>query len=228
MPKGVSIRPSDAVTSSLADLCFEDAIEAGKRNNEGLKPHEFHETSIRFSVDGLHKWLTSYTVEYYGGSIYSLVQNSCWHWASFCEANDTLNSVRKSYFSLLKNIAEKTDYTDLADDMDRGPRVKSFGYRGRPTTILLPTEVSGSVQKYGTAMGLPFSLFFQVGLGWSLSCSRKADYSSWVSGVFQPLFDEVMSVAKRRASRFREIQNTIVFRDAEKAELNINRNEGRA
>ncbi len=210
--KPISIRPSDAIEESLCDLCFEDALKIGCAKSEKLKPQDLKETSIRFCVDGLYKWYKSYSKHYRSGSVFAMVRDASWYWASFCETDDILTALVKEYYSLLKDITEDTSYTDLAERMDEAGRVEKIGRRGYPFSVAIPMETHGVISDCAVALGVPFSLFFQIGLGKALSVNRQGLYSAWVKGKFQPLFDEVMMRAEKRLKSFSEIRNNMEFK----------------
>lgn len=208
----VNINPKSFREIPLCELCFEDALKVGSARNKELSSGDFQETSIRFCVDGLLKWSYAYSEDYYEGSLFNLVRDGCWQWASFCGTDETMVQVAKQYHDLLREITDKTSYTDLADKLDDAVRVRSFGFRSRPFNVTIPRKVVGVVGKCGAAVGLPFSLFFNVGMAWSLSTNRDGKYSAWVSDVFTPLFAELMASAESRIHHFCEIKNTLDFR----------------
>lgn len=210
MPENlVSLNPLSFEDIRLCERCLEDALDEGHKLSEKQKPDAWHETSIRFCVDGLYKWYKSYVGE---GSVFSAVRDLSWHWMSFCCNDPVLSRARREYASLLKEITENTPYTDLADRMDEYHRFLYFGRRGRSFNISIPREASGVIGDTAVAIGTSFSSLLQVGLGWSLSTNRQGLYQSWIKSVFTPLFDEVMTVANNRLEEFTEIRNTLEFR----------------
>ncbi len=213
--KSVSIRPSDAVEESLCDLCFEDALKIGSAKSSHLQPEDFDSTSIRPCVDGLVKRYKSFAKQY-KGSVFSLLRDVSWHWASFCENNEVLVSVTREYFSLLKDLTENYNYTDLEDKLDVGKKIKELGYRSRPLNIIIPREAHGVITDCGVAVGTTFSLFYQVGLGWSLRQNSRQLYKSWSEESYQPLFDEVMIKAEKRLDDFLDIRDSISARELRK------------
>ena len=210
----VNLNPKSFQDTPLAELCFEEALKVGVRRSADLKQADFRETSIRFCVDGLRDWYAAYVDSYGGGSLYSVLQNIGWHWASFCETDATLTEVRTEFIKLRKEITEKTAYTDLTERMKQSAKIKEFGYGGRsPFNISLPREVIGIVGRTGASLGIPFSKFFQIGLGWSLSTNQQGLYKGWTDVVFGPLFGSVMSLANGRIKDFAEIRAVLLFRD---------------
>ena len=197
-PKIVSINPSSFVETSLCDLCFEDALRIGSMKSAKLASSDFKETSLRFCVDGLYKWYKSFSKQSHNGSVFSMVRDASWYWSSFCGSNDLLINVTKEYFILLRDITENTSYTDLAERMDEAKRVKEIGRGGRPLNFTIPFESWGIISDCATAIGVPFSLFYQVGLGKALSANRDGLYQLWSKDKVQPLFDEIMASAKSR------------------------------
>jgi len=215
MDKPVSINPQSFVDEALCDLCFEDALKIGQAKSGYLKPEDFDTTSIRPCVDGLIKRYKSFSRQY-KGSVFSLLRDASWHWASFCETNEVFRDVTREYFSLLRDLTENYSYIDLEDKMDVGKKVKEIGYRSRPLTIIIPREAHGVIGDCGVAVGTTFSLFYQIGLGWSLSQTSREFYKDWISSVFQPLFDEVMEKAKKRLGDFQDIRDSIRARELRK------------
>ncbi len=213
-PKPVSIRPQSFVEEVLSDLCFEDALKIGQAKSDKLRPQDFKETSIRFCIDGLFKWYKSYSKHYRAGSVFTMIRDISWWWSSYCGTNDTLTSVVKEYYDLLKYITENTDYTDLAERMDEASRVEKVGKSRQHFTVIIPFETHGVIADCAVSLGVPFSQFFQVGLGKAISANRLELYATWSKTKVQPLFDEVMTRAESRLKAFREIRNDVVFRDA--------------
>jgi hypothetical protein len=213
MGNPVSIRPDSFVDTYL---CFEDALKIGSAKSSGLQASDFDLTSVRPCVDGLIKRYKSFARQY-KGSVFSLLRDASWHWASFCEDNEILVSVTKEYFSLLRDLTENYNYTDLEEKMDVGKKIKEVGYRGRPLTVTIPREAHGVIADCGVAVGTTFSLFYQVGLGWSLSRNSRQLYKLWSDDTVQPLFDEVMAKAEKRLEDFLDIRDSIRSRELRKS-----------
>jgi hypothetical protein len=205
----VNLNPKSFRDVPLAELCLEDALKAGARRSEALKPTDFKETSIRFCIDGLQHWLRTYSEDYCDRSLFYVVRDLIWHWASFCESNATLTEVRKSYVALRRDIVENSSYVDLVDRLQKGNRVKEFGFGAPPFNVLLPMEAYGVISRCGEAIGISFSKFVQVGLAWSLSTNNKGLYTDWINDVFVPLFTEVTTMASKRADTIDEIRGTL-------------------
>jgi len=215
MAKGVNLNPRTFQDTPFCDLCFEDALEAGCKKSDGLKSQDFKETSIRFCVDGLYKWYKSFSKHYGRSSVFVMVRDAGWWWASFCGTDPILTKLVREYYDLLKDITENTDYTDLAERMDEPLHVEKIGRSGRPFTVLIPFECHGIILDCATALGMPFSIFYQLGLAKALSTNRGGLFPKWVSSKVDPLFDEVMSYAKSRVKVFRRIRNELEFRGTE-------------
>lgn len=211
MGKTVPIRPRTFVEESLCDLCFEDALKVGAAKSDRLKPTEFKETSIRFCVDGLYKWYKSFSKQYGRVSVFVLIRDASWWWASFCGTDPTLTKLVREYYDLLKDITEDTDYTDLAERMDEPLRVKEIGRSSRPFNISIPFECHGIILDCATAIGMPFAIFCQLGLAKVLSTNRGGLFPKWVSSKVDPLFNEVMGHAKSRVKLFKRIRNEMEF-----------------
>jgi len=212
MVKGVNLNPKTFQDTPFCDLCFEDALEAGRKKSDGLKSQDFKETSIRFCVDGLYKWYKSFSKHYGKSSVFVMVRDASWWWASFCGTDLTLTKLVREYYDLLKDITENTDYTDLAERMDEPLRVKEIGRGGKPFNVLIPFECYGIISDCATAIGMPFAIFYQVGLAKALSTNRSALFPKWVSSKVDPLFNEVMKYAKSRIKVFDRIRNEVEFR----------------
>ncbi len=215
MGNPVSIRPDSFVNESLCDLCFEDALKIGSAKSSGLQASDFNVTSFRPCVDGLIKRYKAFSRQY-KSSVFALLRDASWYWASFCETNDVLACVSKEYFTLLRDLTENYNYTDLEDKLDAGKKVKEVGYRTRPINIVIPREVHGVIADCGASIGVPFSLFYQVGLGWAVTRNNRELYKSWSDEVFQPLFDEVMGRAEKRLDDFLDIRDSILAREKRK------------
>ena len=202
----VNLNPRAFQDTPLADLCLEDALVIGRRKSENLKPTDFRETSIRFSVKGLRNWLSVYIKDYADESFYHVLRDLSWHWASFCGTNSTLTAICKDYHAIRRDIAEMTSYTDLMDSLQETAWLEKFGRSSRPCTVLLPMEVLGVVGETGEAIGIPFSKFFQVGLAWSLSTNKRGLYGEWLGNIYTPLFAEVMAVAENRLDKIESVR----------------------
>ena len=213
MGKGVNLNPRAFVDTPVCDLCFEDALEVGRKKSDGLKPQDFKETSIRFCIDGLYKWYKSFARHYGKSSVYVMARDVSWYWASFCGTDPTMVGIVREYYSLLKDITENTPYADLAERMDEAERIKEVGKRSyTPFSIAIPSEAHGIIADCAGALGTNFSLFYQVGMGRALSANRQGLYSFWVDGKFNLLWEEVMSRSEKRLQDLLEIRNTMDFR----------------
>jgi hypothetical protein len=208
----VPLNPKTFKETPLCDLCFEEALKIGSRKSESLKSSDFKETSIRFCIDGLYKWYKSFSHSYHSKSVFAMIRDASWYWASFCENDLTFSSVVKEYYSLLKDITENTAYTKLAERMDESDKIEKTGHGGRPFSINIPVEANGVIADCAVAIGVTFSVFFQLGLGKALSANQQGLYSSWSQAKIQPLFDEVMTRAKARLDDFAEIRNSMEFK----------------
>jgi len=212
MGKGVNINPKTFQDTPLCDLCFEDALREGSQKSAGLKPQDFKETSVRFCVDGLYKWYKSYTKHYGKSSVFIMVRDASWWWASFCGTSESLTELVKGYYSLLKEITENTAHTDLAERMDETVRIEKVGRGSYPFSVLIPFECHGIISDCAVALGMPFAQFYQLGLAKALSTNRNGLYAKWVSSKVDPLFDEVMERVKSRIKVFGRIRNEVEFR----------------
>tara|TARA_Y100000310_G_scaffold20472_1_gene19885 strand:+ start:703 stop:1149 length:447 start_codon:yes stop_codon:yes gene_type:complete len=142
-----------------------------------------------------------------------MLRDISWQWASFCETNEILVNVTREYFSLLRDLTENYAYIDLEDKMDIGKKIKEIGYRSRPIHIIIPRETHGVITDCSVAIGTTFSMFYQVGLGWSMAQNSRQLYGFWSESVFQPLFDEVMAQAEKRLDDFLDIRDSISSRE---------------
>jgi len=173
---------------------------------KNLKPEEVKETSIRFCIDGLRNWLMVYVDEHCSGSFTKTVTALSWHWGSFCDSNASFLKVRAGFSEARHEIALRTSYVDLMDSLHQGSRIKEFGYSSHnPTCIHVPFKVLSVIGHTGSALGIPFSRFFQIGLAWSLSTNREGLYSTWIADVVNPLFTSLMDYAERRCSTINEV-----------------------
>ena len=215
---GVPLNPKSFQDTPFCELCYEDALKAGSRKYESLKPSDFKETSIRFCVDGLYKWYKSFSKQHGKSSVFSMIRDASWWWSSFCGTDPTFIKLVREYYDLLKDITENTDYTDLAERMDEPLRVKEIGRGGRPFNIFIPFECHGIILDCATAIGVPFAIFFQLGLAKALASNRNGLYSKWVVKTVDPLFSEVMGHAKSRAKVYKRIRNDMAFMDAEETD----------
>jgi hypothetical protein len=91
-------------------------------------------------------------------------------------------------------------------------KIKEVGWRGKPFSMVIPFECRGIISDCATALGVSFSVFYQLGVARALSFNNHDLYVSWAKSIVQPLFDEMMSRAKKRSKAFREIENDLTFR----------------
>jgi len=209
---GVSIRPDTFTKEALCTLPFEEAIKACADRSGKVQPHEWHETSVRFCVSGLLKRYRSFARQN-RMTLSSLLRDMSWHWASYCVENPTLSGVTTEYFSLLLDLTERYSYVDLEDQMDTSSRLKQVGFQGPPTNIKVAPEAHGIIADSGMAIGIPFSLHYQIGLSWSLSTSDHGKYAPWVKDIFQPLFREMLEKTDERLQNFSEIRIRLEHRE---------------
>lgn len=215
MARGVNLNPRTFVDTPVCELCFEDALEVGRKKSEALKPQDFKETSIRFCVDGLYKWYKSFAKQHGKSSVFMMIRDASWWWASFCGTDPILTKLVREYYDLLKDITENTSYADLAERMDEADRVKEVGKSRTHFSILIPFECHGVISDCSVALGMSFGQFYQLGLARALATNRNGLYSKWVKDTVDPLFNEVMSRAKSRIKSFRRIKNELAFRETE-------------
>lgn len=203
---GVSINPSDFSKIPLCELTFEEALGQGAKLAKDIPSKDWRETSIRFHIDGLYKWLDDFAGDHDVGTVFYVIRDAVWMWLSFCDTNPVFREALKAYQSLSSDIAKNTDYTDLVDRMDVHNRLKNVGKSGRPVNILIPHRVAGRLGRYANAVGLNFSTFYQLGCGWGLSRNADGLYSKWVGSKIDPLLKEVMERAELRVKTFAEIR----------------------
>ena len=210
--KSVKLSTSSFRDIPICELCLEDALKAGAAKSEKLKPQDFRETSMRFCVDGLHKCLKSFAKHYGETSAFGMIRDLSWYWASFCSADETMVGLVHNYYSLLKDLTEKTDFTDLFDRMDEPLRVKEIGRSGYPFTVIVPIGARSVIQDCAVALGTSFSVFYQVGLSKALASDSQGRYSAWAATRFVPLFDEFMQRSKARLRGMKEIRKIMEIR----------------
>jgi hypothetical protein len=215
VPKSININPRTYQDSPICDLCFEDALEVGRKKSEGLKSQDFKETSIRFCVDGLYKWYKSFAKQHGKSSVFTMVRDASWWWSSFCGTDPTLSKLVKGYYELLKDITENTSHADLAERMDEAARVEKVGKSRTHFSLLIPFECHGVIADCAVALGMSFGQFYQLGLAKALASNRDGLYEKWVVDTVDPLFIEVMGRAKTRIKSFRRIRNELEFRATE-------------
>jgi hypothetical protein len=213
-----SLNPKGFQDIPLCELCFEDALKAGAKRSEELDRKDFFETSIRFCIDGLYKWLKSYSRSYGGPSVFAILRDISWWWASFCGTDPALSSLVRKYYALLKDITENTDYTDLTDRMDEPLRVKEVGRSSRHFTIIIPFECHGVIADCATALGMPFAVFYQLGVARALSVNRAGLFRAWATSKIDPFYDEVGTRIKTKMKALRRIENDKKFMDTDGSE----------
>lgn len=210
--KSVKLSTSSFRDTPICELCLEDALKAGAAKTEKLKSQDFKETSMRFCVDGLYKWCKSFARHYGEVSVFGMIRDLSWYWASFCSTDETMVGLVAEYYSLLKDITEKTSFTDLADRMDEPLRVEKIGRSSYPFSILIPQGAWGAIQDCAGALGTSFSVFYQVGLARVLSTNSQDLYGAWSVEKFIPLYDEFMQRSKGRLKGLKEIRKIMELR----------------
>ena len=210
--KSVKLSTTSFREVPLCELCLEDALKAGAAKNERLKPEEFHETSIRFCVDGLGGWLETYADAYYDGVLHRLLRDVSWQWASYCETNVSILKLRAD-LAELRFVISETNYTQLMDKLTSTQwRMKELGYSKKPINIHLPAAPYSVISHSATRLDISFSKFFQVGLAWSLSTNSMGLYASWVSGTVTPLLASLEDFIKGRLEDLADIQGNLFRR----------------
>ena len=206
MAKSVKLSTSSFRDVPICELCLEDALKAGAAKTGQLKPQELKETSIRFCVDGLYDWLRSFAKHYGESSPFGMVRDLSWYWASFCSTDETMIGLIQEYYSLLKDLTENTDFTDLVRDMNEPVRVEKVGRAGPHITVVIPFPSYGAIQDCAMALGTSFGVFYQLGLSKALAADSQERYSTWSATRFVPLFDEFMQRSKAKLKRLKEIR----------------------
>jgi len=214
--KSVKLSTTSFRDAPICELCLEDALKAGAAKSEKLKPQDFKETSMRFCVDGLHKCLKSFSKHYTEVSLFGVIRDLSWYWASFCSTDEVLVGLVREYYALIKNLTEDTDFTDLYDRADEPLRVKEIGRSGYPFNVSVPAGTYGCIQDCAVALGTSFSVFYQVGIARALSSDSQGRYSTWSATKFVPLFDEFMQRAKARLVGLEELRDIMNLRLAKK------------
>lgn len=210
--KSVKLSTSSFRDTPICELCLEDALKAGAAKTEKLKSQEFKETSIRFCVDGLYKWYRSFAKHYGEVSVFGMIRDLSWYWASFCTVDETMTGLVGEYYTLLKDITENTSFTDLADRMDEILRVEKVGRSKYPFSIVIPQGAWSAIQDCAVALGTSFSTFYQVGLARALSTNSQGLYAAWSVEKFIPLFDEFDRRSKARLAGLKEIRKVMELR----------------
>lgn len=204
--KSVKLSTSSFQDIPICELCLEDALKAGAAKSEKLNPQDFRETSIRFCVDGLRGWLKSFAVNRGNTTLFAMMRDLSWYWASFCSTDETMQGLIREYYSLLKDLTEKTASTELVAQLDEPLRVKEIGYSEHPLNIVVPRAAWGSIQECATALGASVSVFYQLGLAKALSSNSMGLYGLWSADKFIPLFGEFMQRSKDRLARLKKIR----------------------
>ncbi len=214
----VNLNPKSFRDIPLCELCFEDALKAGFKRCSDLPEEELKETSVRIHVAGLLKWYKVYG-KTHQRSVLTLIRDISWYCASLCTVNRVLSMLVEEYYSLLKDIAEQTSYTDLADRMDQSRRIKEIAHGGEVMNVLIPREVHGIIADCATAVGTTFSVMLQLGLGIALASNREGLYQSWSRQEVLPLLKEVVQRGESRLLFFEEIRNSVEYRSIRTPEV---------
>ena len=210
--KSVKLSTSSFRDIPICELCLEDALKAGAAKTNQLKPGELKETSMRFCVDGLYDWLRSFAKHYGESSPFGMIRDLSWYWASFCSTDKTMIGLITEYYSLLKDLTENTDYTDLVKDMNEPVRVEKIDRAGPHITAVIPFPAYGAIQDCAMALGTSFSVFYQLGLSKALASDSQGRYRTWATAKFIPLFDEFMKRSKAKLRKLKEIRRFMLVR----------------
>ena len=216
MGKSVKLSTASFRDTPIIELCLEDALKAGAAKTEKLVKEQqtLKETSMRFCVNGLYKCLKSFAKHYGETSAFAMIRDLSWYWSSFCTTDETMVNLVREYYSLLKDLTENTDFTDLWDRMDEPLPVKEVGWRGHPFNVSVPQVAWGAIQDCAMALGTSSSTFYQVGLSKAMASDSKGRYVAWAATVFVPLFDEFMQRSKVRLKSLQEIRHLMGYRMA--------------
>ena len=204
----LGIRPADFKDESipLCEMSFEEALRRGKELSEEVKD-SWIETSARICVDGLYKRYEAFSEKYRGSTPRAMMRNVSWWWSSFCCHDKTLQAVGKAYRELLIDLAESTDYEDLLERMNQTPsRLKHRGWARHHVSLSIPPEPQKVISRTATAVALPFTVFYQLGLARAIASNEQGLYQDWNRSKVVPLFDEVMAQAEKRLVDLREIK----------------------
>lgn len=210
--KSVKLSTSSFRDVPICEMCLEDALKAGAAKSAQLKPTDFNATSMRFRVDGLYDWLWSFAKHYSNSSLFGVIRDLSWYWASFCATDETMTELVSEYHALLKDMTESSDFTDFVSDMREPLRVEKVGHAEYPVTVHIPFAAFGIIQECAMILGTSFPLFYQVGLAKALASDSQGRYSGWAATRFVPLFDEFMGRAKARLRRLKELRKFMEFR----------------
>ena len=212
--KSVKLSTTSFRDIPICELCLEDALKAGAAKTGQLKPQDLKETSLRFCVNGLYKCLKSFARHYGETSAFTMIRDLSWYWASFCSTDETMVELVREYDSLLKDMTEHTDFTDLWDRMDDQLPVKERGWAGSSFNVSVPHTTWGAIHDCAVALGTSFSVFYQVGLSKAMASDSKSLYVAWAATVFAPLYSEFLERAKIRLGSLQEIRHLVEYRQA--------------
>ena len=206
--KSVKLSTSSFRDIPLCELCLEDALKAGAAKSEKLKEQDFQPTSLRFCVDGLYKCLRSYARKH-GTSVFAMTRDLSWYWASFCSTDETLALLVSEYYSLLDDIAENTDYTDLSERMDEAKKIEKVGRSKHHYALSIPRVCHGIMSDCAEVLGVPLFIFYQLGLAKALTVNQEGLYATWAKSIVSPLYEEVMGKAAQRLDTLQETRDTL-------------------
>jgi hypothetical protein len=205
------LSPSMFVSEALCELTFEDALDKGLKRSMELEDREFHPTSIRFYVRGLANWIKAYSKSV-GKRPFAVTRDACWMIKSFCENDRGLTTVVQEYYLTLKEITETTIYVDLAKRLDDKETIRNLGSGGSPVNVLVAREAHGVILDCADALGVSFSILYQVVLAWCLSRNSRGNYINWYEAVVSSAMDEILGLANQRIAMFREVRHLIEYR----------------
>lgn len=216
----VSLNPSDFRHTELHELSFEDALQWGSKLSTEIDRDDWIETSVRFCVDGLFRWLDDFSTETGTTSTFHMIRDAMWMWLSYCDNKSEWIDLKRIHRRIAKEITHNSPYTDLVDALSDKEWLRSLGRSGRPTNIQIPRKVRKQLSEYCDAVGVSFPAFYSIGLAWCLSHNSKELYQSWVNKKVTPVLTELDSLVEQRKAKFLELENTYKYRLSQNTDVN--------
>lgn len=228
-PKTVSIRPSEAVAEekSKAELIAAMSLvtflnKTGAKIIESATPDQWATTSSRAHLRGLMERYDDFCLGN-GTAPYSVFKVQELHWLSHCQVNAVMQKLRESYVQSLAKLS-RSKYCDLTKYCGDIPSFDMGRPVGSPITTKRYLPVSAEVMLYANALQVDFSLFVEIGRGWSLTTVLTTahhsdgkpipEYGEWADEVFWPVYRSLMDRAGKLADARREALVLLGWRTA--------------
>lgn len=209
----VSLNPDSFLTemASVAKMSMEAAYEWGKVKNQF--EDEWARYTIHVQLPGLLGTLEE-AASHSGASLSGFTKAISWHWLAKCQTDPVVAAPAKLYAKVRSKVVASV-HTDLDFKIKSADRycfseVEHLTDRG---WLYLPAEVAAALAKYASGAGIPPTDFFLIGLGWSLSTSRRVSLQTRAAKFYLPEYNKLIGLLNSREGQFVEALLVLAYRE---------------